>query len=510
MPLPHSFHAAQSRRLPSRRNRALAECAAGARALHDGQTDVGLARYARGVQLAPDDADVAAVHGVALRSANRLQDAQRELIRAIALDRTRADSYTQLAQTYRLAGDRAQAADAFLAAAALQPDDAMAWRDAAESLRLAGRLADGLHVARHAAQLAPTDASIANTTALLLHRSGDVDAALAICARARQEAPDDVQLTLTHAMLLRTCGDFAQGWALHERRLELPALTARPFPPVSPRWNGEALAGRRLLVRAEQGLGDQVQFVRWASLLHSRGASSVTVQVAAPLVTLLTNVPGIDVTVSMSDAAPAHDLHVDMLSLPHLLQTGGDMQSQLVPYIAAAVPERDAALALPQRRDGVCRLGLVWSGTPLHADDSTRSMPLRTLESVISRADAEIVILQQGTGRAQLDDVDPAIRSGFLDVAADCHDLHDTAQVIAQCDAVLSVDTSVAHVAGALGVPTWIMVAEPAEWRWGRTGSDSLFYPSARVFRQRSGGDWSAVVSAVQSAITDWHTDRKT
>ncbi len=484
------------------RDSAVAACMAGAKALHAGNTADALRRYANGVALAPHDADVAALHGVALRSANRLQDAQRELIRAISLDPSRADSYTQLAQTFRMVGDRAQAAQAFLAAAALCPEDAIAWRDAAESLRLAGRLTDGLHVARHAATLAPNDASIANTTALLLHRAGDLEAALTLCERARSVAADDLHLTLTHAMLLRTCERYDEGWALYERRLELPEFLGRPYPPVSPRWTGDALDGRCILVQAEQGLGDQVQFVRWAGLLHQRGAGRVIVQTAPSLLRLLETAPGVDAVVSSNASSPAHDVHVDLLSLPHLLCVGCDMGAKRVPYLRP-VASCDA-IVMPPKRAGSLRIGLVWGGTPLHADDATRSLPLRLLENVIARSDVEIVILQQGVARRELNDIDPAHRNRFIDVAADCHDFADTAHVITQCEVVLSVDTAVAHVAGALGVATWVMVAEPAEWRWGRSRTDSIFYPSVRVFRQRRGGDWSAVITALQQAITTW------
>ena len=216
------------------RDRALAECAAGARALAKGQVEAGLQRYAAALALAPRDADVAAVHGVALRSLGRLQDAQRELIRAISLDAQRADSYLQLGRTFFMVQDYAQAADAFRAAATLKQTDASLWRDTAEAMRLSHRLTDGLLIARHAAALDDRDPVVANTLALLLHRNGAIDDAMAVCERVRALAPADGHLALTHAMLLRTCGQHEQGWALHERRLELPELTQRPNPPPSP------------------------------------------------------------------------------------------------------------------------------------------------------------------------------------------------------------------------------------------------------------------------------------
>lgn len=489
----------------SRRARALEQCLAGARALQFGNTADGLRCYKAGVALAPDDADVAALYGVALRSAALLPDAQRELIRAIALDPSRADSFAQLAQTYRMAGDRAQAAQAFLAAALLRTTDAMAWRDAAESLRLADRLHDGLKTAAHATALAPDDPSIANTTALLLHRNGQLDEALALCEHARAIAPDDLHLTLTHGALLRTFERYESGWALNERRLELPEFVQRPNALHSPRWNGNSLYGRHILVRAEQGMGDQMQFVRWASLLRAHGAAQVTVQTAPGLVRLLRTLAHVDAVVPSDLPAPPHHVHVDVGSLPHLLRTGAGMCTQLVPYLHLAERSDVTAHVLPARTRGVMRVGIVWGGSPSQEDNRFRSIPLALLAPVLTRHDVQVVILQQGPARVQLDALVPAVRERFLDPAVDCGDMADTALVASQCDVVLSVCTSVVHLAGALGLPTWVMLASPAEWRWGQRRADSIFYPTLRLFRQATGGDWPSVVDQISHAIDQWH-----
>lgn len=486
---------------PSRRDRALAECKAGALALQMGKTDAGLKRYAAGVSLAPHDADVAALHGVALRSAARLADAQRELIRAIALDVSRADSFTQLAQTYRMAGDRVQAANAFLAAARLRGTDVIAWRDAAEALRLADRIDDGLATAQHAATLAPADPDIANTTALLLHRAGRFVEALALCERARAITPDALHLSLTHAMLCRTLGQFDIGWSLYERRLELPALTQRSFAPTSPRWDGTPLAGRSILVRAEQGLGDQIQFLRWTAMLHARGASHVIVQAAPPLVRLFRSAAGVDMVIASDRPAPSHSVHVDFGSLPRLLRTGNDLRADLVPYLSTAASDATSGRLFLATSDARLRVGIVWGGSPLQEDNRIRSVPLPGLLAAVVRPDVEVIVLQQGPAREQLDTIDPVIRSTLRDAAAICSDMYDTAVVASQCDVVISMCTSVVHLAGALALPTWLMLATPAEWRWGASGAQSDLYPSLRLFRQQQSGDWTHVFDAIRREI---------
>lgn len=494
----------------ARRDQALQACLNGARALQIGSTAQALKHYTHAVSLAPDDAEIAALHGVALRGVARLSDAQRELIRAIALDPQRADSYTQLAQTYRMAGDRAQAAQAFLMAATLRTRDATAWRDAAESLRLADRLDDGLRAAQHAATLAPDDASIANTTALLLHRGGRLHEALELCERVRATAKDDVHLALTHGMLCRTLGRHDVGWALYERRLELPAFTQRPFASTSQRWDGAPLDGRSILVRAEQGLGDQLHFGRWATLLRARGAAHVIVQCATPLVRLLRTLPGVDSVVASDRPAPPHAVHVDCCSLPHLLWTGGEMLGHLVPYLhpvnadgrADGRADGSADAVQSATRDARFRVGIVWSGSPLQEDNRFRSIPLAQLLPAITRPDVEIVVLQQGPGRTQLDALDGSARAALTDVAPSCADMYDTALAAAQCDVVLSVCTSVVHLAGALGLPTWLMLGTPAEWRWGAEGERTALYPTMRLFRQQRAGDWSTVLQTVRNALS--------
>lgn len=484
----------------------MAACVAGAKAIEAGRLAAGLTRYADAVRLAPDDPHVAALHGGALRAAGRLQDAQRELIRAIGLDQARADSYTQLAHTYTLVGDHTQAVSAFLAAASLSPRDAGAWRNLAEACRLAGRCAEGLDAARHAASLAPHDATVANTLVILLHRTGALRDALAHCEAARARTPRDLLLSLSHAMLLLTHEQFTEGWALHERRLELPALTQRELPPASPRWDGAPLHGLHVLVRAEQGLGDQVQFVRFACTLRAAGAATVTVQTAPTLVRLLTTAPNIDAVIPTGTPLPAHDVHVDIMSLPHHLHAGRSMLASLVPYLAPPGAAPDCMQALAVREPHTLRVGLAWAGAPSHSDDRSRSATLGLLAPLLRRDDLQFVVLQQGPARAQLDALDGATRARLLDLAPQCADMGDTAHVIRQCDLVLCVDTAVAHVAGALGVPAWVMVAHPAEWRWGIDRTDSLWYPQTRVFRQPAPGDWTPVVTSVGDALTHWQT----
>jgi len=198
------------------------------------------------------------------------------------------------------------------------------------------------------------------------------------------------------------------------------------------------------------------------------------------------------------------------MSLPHLLLTRDALLGSMVPYLHA--PVVNAALDARLRaapRHGRLRLGLVWGGTPKHTEDRSRSMPLSALLPILQRRDVQVVVLQQGPSRDQLATLAPDVRDALFDLANDCVDMADTAQVLTACDAVLSVDTSVAHVAGALGVPAWVMVAYPAEWRWGRERTDCPYYPQTTVLRQMAGGDWSAVVAGAGQAIDAWHAGRR-
>ena len=482
---------------------ALAECAAGA-ALITTAPEQALVHYATAVALAPDDPVVASLHGVALRSAGQVGEAIRELLRGAALPGATADLFVQLAQCYRLVGDWRQCATAFARAAALAPGDAVILRNLAHALRWAGDLPAATAAALTALQAGPTDPQNALAASLLLHRVGRLHDAELIVRAALVHIPRDPELRFAAATLALTRGDFATGWPLHEARLELRSHTDRP-PVASPCWDGAPLAGRTILVRAEQGLGDQIQFVRYAPMLRDHGAGRVIVSCYRPLVRLFSTLRGIDAVVTADEEMPPHDVHVDVMSLQWRLDASCDTVE--VPYLHA--PVSPVATSYGGRDGAPLRVGIAWAGSPHQVDDRFRSLAAGDLATMLTYDRVTWVVLQQGPGREALTMLPPAVRDRLEDAGADGGDLLDTAVAAASCDLVISVCTSVAHLAGAIGRPTWVMLADVADWRWVEAREDSPDYPTLRLFRQTQHADWTGVVHRVHAALEALATRRE-
>jgi hypothetical protein len=265
---------------------------------------------------------------------------------------------------------------------------------------------------------------------------------------------------------------------------------------AQPLWHGEELAGRTLLLHAEQGMGDTIQFCRYAPLVARRGAR-VVLEVQPPLKSLLGSLEGVSQVIARGESLPGFDLHAPMMSLPLAFGTTLETVPGAVPYLGATLARYDswrarfAALKRP-------RIGIVWSGNRAHRDNRHRMVPLDCLTPVFER-DATFVSLQKEpleNDRAVL------AQFGVEDLSEELVDFAETAAVISALDAVVTVCTSVAHLAGALGKPTYILLAQTAlDWRWRGEGGRSPWYPTARLFRQTARGAWDGAVQALSLAL---------
>jgi hypothetical protein len=291
-------------------------------------------------------------------------------------------------------------------------------------------------------------------------------------------------------------GDYAAGWRGFELRWKRPEMLAYASGGSAPLWLGEApVAGRTLLLRSEQGLGDTIQMLRYVPRLAAEGAS-VLLAVQPPLETLAAAVPGVSALVRLGDPIPPHDLQAPLMSLPLAMGTLADTVPWDGPYLTVPPGQAEAWTARLGPRRGL-RVGLAWSGNPKHLNDRNRSLALVALEPLL-REDAEFVSLQKDyapADRARLAEL------GVANHAAALHDLADTAGLIAQMDLVIAVDTSVAHLAGAMGKPVWLLLPFAGDFRWGVEGERTPWYPSARLFRQAAPGGWAGVIGRVAQAL---------
>jgi tetratricopeptide (TPR) repeat protein len=311
---------------------------------------------------------------------------------------------------------------------------------------------------------------------------------------ARSVAPDSVELQLNEGVATLALGRWPEGWERLEARL---AMARDQFPQDVPQWRGETeIAGRSILLQAEQGLGDTLQFVRYAPLVAARGAR-VVVRVQPVLGPLLARLPIAGSVLTDFDAVPAVDVQCPIMSLPLVFRTTLDDVPSHVPYIA--VPPEYAllwqTLLGPPR---ATRIGVAWFG---RQNMPQRSMPLQALAPLLlSRPDLEFHSLQK-----EMPDADRqwlAAHGGMVDHSADQKNFTDAAALVSEMDLVLSIDTSLAHLAGALGKRVWIMLPFSADWRWLVGRSDSPWYPTALLFRQHRPGEWDSVVAGVAQALS--------
>jgi hypothetical protein len=305
--------------------------------------------------------------------------------------------------------------------------------------------------------------------------------------------PTCVEAQGNRGLMLLTLGDLGAGWEQLEWRWKQPNRKKELRKFAQPRWLGQVpVEGKTILLYAEQGLGDSIQFVRYAHPLAQAGAD-VIVQVQAPLVPLLRGVAGIDNVIGPKDRLPSFDLQCPLMSLPLAFRTTLETIPASTPYLSAP-DERIATWSERLGKATTPRVGIVWSGNPKHGNDRNRSIGLKTLLPLLSLG-IEVVSIQKDVRDADSEVLksQPQIRV----LGNELNDLADTAAVISLLDLVVSVDTAPAHLAGALGKRVWVLLPFSPDWRWLLDREDSPWYPTARLFRQTSFGNWDTVVRRV-------------
>ena len=434
--------------------------------------------------------------GLLLTERGRPLEALAALDRAVALNPGHPAFWNNRGVALAALARQDEAADAFDRALGLAPGFADALSNRAAALRALGRLDEAQASCDHALTLEPGHADAWVNQGCILRDRGRHAEAMTAFERALAIQPDHVEAAWSRALLQLMMGAYQAGWRGFELRWKRPELLAYASGPGAPLWLGEApIAGRTLLLRFEQGLGDSIQMLRYVPRLAAQGAR-VLLAVQPPLETLAAAIPGVAALVRAGDPLPAHDYQTPLMSLPLATGTLADAIPWDGPYLAAPAGKTEAWAARlgPRQR---LRAGLAWSGNPRHLNDRNRSLALAALQPLLAQ-DVQFVSLQKDYAAA-----DRACLAGLdiADHAADLHDLSDTAALIAQMDLVIAVDTSVAHLAGAMGKPVWLLLAFAGDFRWGVRGETTPWYPSARLFRQAAPGAWADTVGRVAEAL---------
>lgn len=308
--------------------------------------------------------------------------------------------------------------------------------------------------------------------------------------------PFDAHAHACLGICLLRLGNFEQGWPEYEWRLKVKDFSDKPS--AMPHWRGQPLHGKTIVVNAEQGYGDTIQFVRYLRNVKARGGT-VILKCPLALRRLLAECAGVDRIICQGDLAPPHDVETMLLSLPGIFQTSLDTIPANVPYLR--VPQsagaQAAAMIIPHTE--VMRVGLVWAGAIQNPRDRGRSLKLKQFSKLFGTARTKFFSLQKGDAAAELKSIPSDL---ITDLGPYLEDFADTAAAIQALDLVISVDTAVAHVAGALARPVWTLTPFVPDWRWMLNRDDSPWYPSMRLFRQSAPGDWSSVIARLEAQLT--------
>lgn len=401
-----------------------------------------------------------------------------------------ASAHANLGAVLRRQGKPAAAVACYRRAMAVGGDDAATFSNLGNALRDLGRLEEAEAALRRAVELAPGNQGYAYNLALVLRDGRKHSEAHAMLTTLAANDPDNAEIQWDLALADLYLGDYRKGFAGYEWRTRLARNPVRPLP--GPRWAGDDPKGRTLLLLAEQGFGDALQFVRYVPLLAERGAK-VVLECLPEQAELFARLPGLAALVTKGTALPRHDCWAPLASLPHLMDTRFDAIPARVPYLSA--PPRPG-LALEPPPGEKLAVGLVWAGKTTPRD---RSWPLEELLPLLTDPRATFYSLQLGPRAEDLK------RTGIgrlvRDAAPVLKSFADTAHVMERMDLIITIDTSAAHLAGALGRPVWVLLRYVSDWRWQDEPLTSPWYPTMRLFRQPEPSDFKTPVAEMAAAL---------
>jgi tetratricopeptide (TPR) repeat protein len=493
------------RALAVRHDFAEAHCSRGSTLRQLKQFDEALASFDRALALQPDYVEALYNRGIALEDFKRFDEALASYDRALARRPNLAEAHSNRAGVLRHLERFSEALVSCDHALALQPNLAQALGTRGSVLNGLKRYDEALASYDRALAVWPDNAEIYFNRAHTLTTLKRFDEASANYDRAFALRPDYANAHLNDALVKLLTGDFARGWAKYEWRLRMESVASarRNFP--QPLWLGDAaIRDKTILVHSEQGFGDTIQFCRYVPLVSAR-AGRVIFEVARPLRKLMADTAGTAQVISRGDPLPDFDVQVPILSLPLAFGTRLETIPSGTPYLQApsqSAKNWDTRLG-PKTRP---RIGFAWSGNAENTRDRERSIGLRSLLPLLD-IEATFVSLQKDIRAA-----DAALlkeRDDILHFGDELEDFSDTAGLISQLDLVISVDTGVAHLAGALGKPVWIMVTYIPDWRWLLDRDDSPWYPTVRLFRQSHIDDWEGTIARVHNALRGFIEDRR-
>jgi Tfp pilus assembly protein PilF len=465
--------------------------------LHDQKRfDEALKSYDRALALRPDYAEALVNRGGSLHDLKQPGEALKSYDRALASEPDNVEALTNRGVALHDLKRYDEALASHERALAVRPGDAAALNNRGVTLHKLRRLDEALASYDHALALRPDYAEAFVNRGVTLHDLARYGEALVSHDRAIALRPDDADAHFFGSLSRLLTGDFDHGWIEYEwRKGASTGISKRDFQ--QPLWLGEDdIAGKTILLHSEQGFGDTIQFCRYVPLVAARGAR-VLVEVEGPLRDLMMGLAGAARIIAKGSPLPDFDFQCSLLSLPLAFKTQLETIPSGASYLRAsrqAPPHWDTRLGMERRP----KIGLAWAGNAKHIRDRERSISLSSLLPLLD-VDATFVSLQKEVRAPDTETLRE--NRNILQFGDELRDFSDTAALISQLDLVISVDTSVAHLAGALGKPVWVLLTRVPDWRWLLDRDDSPWYPTARLFRQGDTGEWNGVIARVCEAL---------
>jgi len=459
-------------------------------------------------EIEPNHFQTLYMRALTLQKLGRLDGALADNKRALALDPTNADTYGNIGHVLMSSGRNEEALSWFDQSLELQPNSAATLMNKALALAAIGRYAEAVSWHDRSLELQPNSALTLTNKAIALAELRRFDEAFAAYHQAMAIDPSHAVADWNLALLQLLTGNFEAGWAGREARWKIPALSSR-YPKLSqPMWLGkESIEGKTILINVDEGLGDTIQFARYVPMVAELGAR-VILAVQEPLRPLLSELPGVSQCLAFTASElPAFDTYCSISSLPLAFGTRLETIPSAIPYLPAPSLSRLQAWEHRLGPHEKLRVGLVWSGNPRHDNDHNRSIPLRLLTRILD-VDATFISLQKDPrpdDKATLFE-----RTEIIDLTTHLTDFAETAALVSCLDLVISVDTSVVHLAGALGRPTWILLPYRPDWRWLLGRDDSPWYPTVRLFRQSETREYGSVLDRVRTELVALTSKAKT
>ncbi len=438
--------------------------------------------------------------GLVFESLEKFEEAVAAYQQAVSIEPDYAEAHYNMAVALQSQGRYAAAVEKCKQAVSLKPDYAEAYNTMAFSLEKQERYAEAIENYKQALQFKPDFAEAYNHLGVVLNTQERSAEALENYKQALQLDPDYTEVHWNLSLVLLRTGRLTEAWNEYEwRRNPELGMTTYPHCYEIPRWDGSCFTSKRLLVHYEQGLGDTLHFVRYLPMVKARGGT-VILEVRKPLYRLLQSFPGVDELIEASSynkPAVKFDYHVSLMDLPKIFATTLETIPAEVPYIHACPTKAEYWRKKLANTD--LKVGIVWAGSSMHGKDRYRSCTLKCFAPLTKIEGVRLYGLQKGEAAAQAEEV--ANEMAITNLGTEFEDFSDTAAVIENLDIVISVDTAVLHLAGAMGKPVWALLSFSPDWRWMLNRRDSPWYPTMKLFRQKERCQWQPVFQRVAEEL---------